>query len=312
MKRVTWLIMILVAAATLAPATAFAQGPTFNIPPSFSQQVNQQVIYDSTVSPLPANLPSVGPEAYAYTEFGDEINFASGPRTLKTVTVTLSSWACQNGTWHTDDCATTPGATYSVPITFNIYAVGANDTVVALIATKTQSFNVPYRPSKDDVNCTGDSTGKWYDSSTNTCNNGIAANVTFDFSSMGTQLPDSVIYGIQYNSTHYGPNPIGESASCYSTTAGCFYDSLNIALSPTVTVGSKPHPDTVFQNALASEYCDHGDAGSGTFRLDSPSDACWSGYIPAVQFSATEDLWTFLLNWMQAHVPLFHSWNTSP
>ena len=35
-----------------------------------------------------------------------------------------------------------------------------------------------------------------------------------------------------------------------------------------------------------SEYCDVGLAGTNTFRLDSPTVACWSPYIPAVQFKA--------------------------
>jgi hypothetical protein len=61
---------------------------------------------------------------------------------------------------------------------------------------------------------------------------------------------------------------------------------LNIALSPAVTIGSKPHPDTVFQNAAyQADYCD-GTPLVGTFNLDSPTSACWTGYVPAVQFSA--------------------------
>src|SRR4029077_6841729 len=68
------------------------------------------VIYKSTVTPLPANLPSVGPEAYSFNEFGDEITFAATPRNVKKVIVTLSSWGCQTGHWNTADCSTTPGA----------------------------------------------------------------------------------------------------------------------------------------------------------------------------------------------------------
>lgn len=241
------------------------------------------VIYDSTVSPLPGNLPSEGPEAYAFREFGDEVSFATSSRSLTQVTVTLSSWACQSGSWVDANCVTSPGATFSIPITFNIYQVGASDTVGALIATLTETFEVPYRPSSDNVNCSG----QWYDSASQTCFNGLATNISFDFSSLGVQLPDSVVYGISYNTTHYGPAPIGEAAACYASSGGCPYDSLNIALSPQVVVGSKPHPDTLFQNSpYGSEYCDNGAAGVGSFRLDSLTSDCWSGYIPAVQFSA--------------------------
>ena len=101
-------------------------------------------------------------------------------------------------------------------------------------------------------------------------------------------MPDTTVYGIAYNTSHYGPNPIGPSAACYTSSGGCPYDSLNIGLAPRVTVGSKPFPNTVYQNTVyASNYCDNGLDGVGVFRLDSASSACWTGYIPAVQFSAS-------------------------
>jgi hypothetical protein len=242
-----------------------------------------QVIYNSTVSPLPGNLPSVGAEAYFFSELGDDVNFAGTARNLRAVTVTMSSWGCQSGSWHAHDCVSAPGATFSVPITLNIYNAGSPNPGT-LIATRTQIFAIPYRPSADSAHCTG---GRWYDAASGGCFNGLAANITFDFSSFAGVLPNSVVYGISYNTSHNGPSPIGESPSCFSTSAGCPYDSLNIALAPTVTVGSKPFPDTLFQNTLiAGNYCDGGEAGTGTFRLDSPTNACWAGFIPAVQFNA--------------------------
>jgi hypothetical protein len=242
------------------------------------------VIYDSTVSPLPGNLPSEGPEAYSFTELGDEVTFADNARTLKQVTVTLSSWGCQAGSWFNANCSTSPGATFTLPITFNIYNPGANNTAGSLIASETQTFEIPYRPSTDSVNCTG---GRWLDGDQG-CFNGLAANVTFDFHGKRVELPDTVVYGIAYNTSHYGPQPIGNSAACYSSSGGCPYDSLNIGLAPTVVVGSKPFPNTVYQNAVyAGDYCDKGAAGVGTMRLDSPTSACWSGYVPAVKFTAS-------------------------
>jgi len=275
MRRFLLLVPIAVAlaAAAMGPAVFAAGG---------------HVIYDSTVTPLPGNVPSVGAEAYSFTELGDEVTFADNTRTLKQVTVTLSSWGCQAGRWYTADCSTTPGATFSLPITFNIYSPGANNTAGAFIATRTQSFDVPYRPSTDSANCTG---GRWLDGSQG-CFNGLAVNVTFDFSSRRVVLPDTVVYGIAYNTSHYGPNPIGNGATCYNSSGGCPYDSLNIGLAPSVVVGSKPFPNTVYQNAVyAGDYCDNGAAGVGTMRLDSPSSACWfdasQNFIPAVKFTAS-------------------------
>lgn len=243
-----------------------------------------QVIYDSTVSPLPGNLPSVGAEAYAFNEFGDGVTFAGTSRNLLSVTVTLSSWGCQSGHWYSGDCVTTPGATFTVPITFNIYNAG-NPVPGSQIATLTQTFSVPYRPSADSANCTD---GRWYDAASGTCFNGLAHNITFDFSSQNVLLPNSVVYGIVYNTTSYGPSPIGTSATCFTDSGGCPYDSLNIALAPVVTVGTKPFFNTVYQNSsIGAEYCDGGLGGTGTFRLDSPTAACWAGYVPAAQFTAT-------------------------
>jgi hypothetical protein len=245
------------------------------------------VIYDSTVTPLPGNLPSEGPEAYGLKEFGDGITFAGTARKLVNVKVTLSSFACETGRWDTGNCATTPGATFSLPVTFNIYNAG-NPVPGSQIATVTQTISAPYRPSADNVNCTGTNAGKWYDASSGMCFNGQAANVTFDFSSLNVTLPNSVVFGVAYNSTHYGPNPIGESAACYGTAAGCPYDALNVALSPVVTVGTKPYFNTLYQNSVfATEYCDGGLAGVNIFRLDSPTSACWVGFNPAAQFNAS-------------------------
>lgn len=241
-------------------------------------------IYDATVKPLPPNVPSVGAEAYSFTEFGDEVTFAGSARTLKKVTVTLSSWGCETGHWYSADCVSGKHATFTVPITFNIYSPGPNNTAGTLIATQTQTFEVPYRPSTDSVRCTG---GRWF-AGKQGCFNGLAHNITFDFKHDGVTLPDTVVYGIAYNTSHYGPNPIGESPACYTSSGGCPYDSLNIGLGPQVNVGSKPFPDTVFQNAVfGGDYCDGGADGVGIMRLDSATNACWAGYIPAVKFTAS-------------------------
>jgi hypothetical protein len=246
------------------------------------------VIYSSLVaSPLPGNLPSVGAEAYAFNEFGNEVTFAGTNRQLTNVVVTLSSWGCVTGHWYSGDCSTPAGATFSEPIRLTIYNPPADGKAVPgdVITTVTQTFAVPYRPSASP-RCTGDNAGKWWDSSLKTCFNGAAVNVTFNLANV--TAPDTVVYGITYNTSHFGYAPITDSSSC--PAGGCGYDSLNIALSqdPTnVSAGKDTVPGTVWQNsANAGEYCDGGAAGTGTFRLDSPTSACWTPYVPAVQFKA--------------------------
>jgi hypothetical protein len=208
---------------------------------------------------------------------------------------------------------TTAGTTFSEPITLNVYSVGANNAVGGLLATDTQTFNIPYRPSASDPSvysaqgCTV-SGGQWYDATDNACYNGFANNITFSFSGQNVVLPSNVIYGVVYNTSDYGPSPYGESTACFTTVAGCGYDSLNVGLSqdPTnVSVGSDPNPGTVYWNtATAADYCDDGAGGTGTFRIDGAANTstCWDGgantgwsvngggspyFVPAVQINAT-------------------------
>ena len=247
-----------------ATASAFGQGNT---------------IYNVIPSPLAGNYPSQPFQAQQASEVGDRAAFVTPGRALTTVTVTMSSWACQTGHW-TTFCTTAPGATFSHPITINIYNVGPFNSVGSLIATKTQTQAIPYRPSTDVV-C-GD--GRWFDGTT--CFNGKAANITFDLTSQNVTLPNQVIVGIAYNTSNYGASPIG-AQPCSSTVQGCPYDSLNVALvNPafTQTAGVNPAPsDAYFNTQTASNYCDGGVGGVGVFRLDA---GCWTGFKPSIKINA--------------------------
>jgi hypothetical protein len=257
--RVLFLMLLLV---TLGASQAFAQG----------------VIYDSIPTPLPGNVVSLGYEATSTAQFGDRVRFAGADRHVTTVVQTMSSWACESGTWNGGNCVTTPGATFSHPITLNIYQVGAGNQPGALITSVTQTFAIPYRPSADPVNCTG---GRWFNGTS--CFNGLANNITFNLSALNLVLPDEVIYSIAYNTTHYGAAPIGTSA-CSVTPQGCGYDSLNVGLDGNTTVGTNPAPDDAYLSSTHGPfYCDGGAGGTGTFRLDA---GCWTGFKPAVRFNA--------------------------
>ena len=98
-------------------------------------------------------------------------------------------------------------------------------------------------------------------------------------------IPDDVIVSLAYNTTHYGYSPIGESAPCYSSSGGCGYDALNVALdgnSPSIC--SQPRPDDGWLNSTwGGAYCDGGAGGTGTFRLDA---GCWTGYQPQLRLKA--------------------------
>jgi hypothetical protein len=207
-----------------------------------------QVIYDSIPTPLPGNVTSLGFSCCGLNEVGDQVQFAGTNRTLSFVTVIMSDWACESGDWTgaTGACITTSGATFSHPITLNIY-----DNSLNLLATKTQDFDIPYRPSQNPANC-GPETHTWYDPSADTCYNGLAFRITFDFSSLNPVLPDEVIFGVTYNTSNQGYNPIGTPGP---------YDSLNVALrdyavfGPPLSKGTDVNPDAIFLSCTNGVEC---------------------------------------------------------
>src|SRR4029077_9089229 len=83
------------------------------------------------------------------SEFGDLIQFAGTNRMLTHVTLVMSDWALAS------DYPTYPGATgpsWSHPITLNLYNVdnsGPNPAPGTVIATRTQTFAIPWRPPAD-------------------------------------------------------------------------------------------------------------------------------------------------------------------
>src|SRR3954447_17017953 len=103
MKKV---FLALVAACLAAAALAL---PAAAVAPT--------VVYDNIPTPQPGNVSSLGYEATGTAEFGGQATLASTQRQNPTVTVLMSSWGCQSGSWVAGNCATTPGATFTHPIT---------------------------------------------------------------------------------------------------------------------------------------------------------------------------------------------------
>ncbi len=138
-------------------------GKANSTPVTVTVTADTVVGFDS-MSPLPPNMPSMGLEAYSLSRIGDRVQLKSGsPRTLYSIAIAMSSWACESGGW-TSTCTTTPGATFSVPITLTVFNSTGNP-----VATRLQTFSIPYRPSSDP-SCTG---GKWK-AANGTCYNGFA------------------------------------------------------------------------------------------------------------------------------------------
>lgn len=287
-----------------AMATALLLGTLFvaGLPGISAAFVPTIAIYDGYPEQLAGSYPSLGFQATSTFEFGDHVSFAGNVRDLTTVEILLTNWACENDfSWNgsawvadrtsTEACETTPGSSYEHPLTLNLYQVdnsGADPAVGALIASKTITATIYFRPSWDSVNCTAAGGtpdtdvpfgGRWYDTVTSTCVHGYNQTVIFDFSGDDITLPDEVIWGIAYNTNTYGAAPIGAPGP---------YESLNVAAAPFgPVVGTDVETDTTFLDSTWSgNYCDNGSGGTGTFRRDA---GCWTGYTPVSRFTVETD-----------------------
>lgn len=217
----------------------------------FSEKANaapgSQVVYDAlaSVNPL-TNHASLGYQATSTDEFGDYIQLGGENRVLDDVTVTLSSWArwSDRATWDASTYDESNSATFSHPITLNIYASTLTGGVPnTLLATSTQTFEIPYRPDGFAFN-------------------GIAHNITFDLSSLNAILPSEVIVGVEYNTQTHGDAPLGIAGP---------YNSLNVAVpsSQPVAVGQDLDVNSVFWDTSHGPfYNDGGAAGTDIFRED--------------------------------------------
>ncbi len=228
------------------------------------------VIYDNIPSALPPNLPSLGYEATSTAEFGGMIQFSGDNPSyaLSSATVAMSDWALAS-----TYSSTSTG--FSIPLTLNLYNVGASNTVGSLISSQTVDAYIPWRPEASGT--TGCMTG--YIGSDGSCYNGSLSLVTFDLA--GITAPASIIYGLAFNTTDHGASPTGIPGP---------NESLNFGLSGTdPSSGSLPLPGTAYWNtSYGGFYADGGTGGTGTLRQDDGTD--WSQYAGAIEFTSSEDL----------------------
>lgn len=220
-----------------------------------------KITYNSVPTNLPGNVPSLGFAATSTSEFGDSVTLDAGPRNADSVTVVMSSWGCEAGTWNGGDCATTKGATFSQAITLNLYNVDGDGEPGALLTSATQTFAIPFRPSADPVKCTGDNAGKWYNKSDKTCYNGFATKIAFHLN--GTLLPDDVIWTVAFTPSANGSDSLNVGVETFAGQPSKGFDVDNTSV--------------VMNSTWAGAYCDGGLGGIGTLRLDV---GCWGGYTP--------------------------------
>lgn len=224
-------------------------------------------IYDNIPGVLPPNVPSLGYQATQTAEFGNKVTFAGTDRQLQSVDIGLSSWA-KRSDWQNETHNVGDATGYDHNLTFNIYAEGSGDTVGSLLGSVTDTVHVLWRPEADN----GD--GSWTGPDNNHYN-GLLFTHNFDFSSLNIALPETVIFGLAFNTQTWGANPMGVEGP---------YNSLNYGLSTVgSSIGTDVDPDDAYWNTMtAANYTDHGAGGVGTFRRDT----AWSPYSAMARFNA--------------------------
>jgi hypothetical protein len=226
-------------------------------------------VYDNIAS-LPANPSSYGFAALDFDELGSLVGLAGTNRDNPVVTVDMSVYSCQTGTY-VSGCSTTPGTKFEVPMTVRVYAVGSNQEPGALIGTETVDQQLFYRPSAD-ASCTTAPYAGGFRNAGDECVNGELEPVSFNLA--GVTLPNQVIVSLSYDTSTsgYGQNtPAGPA------------DSLNVALAGPAAVG------TTLRESEGS-YFASGEYGSGNdvFQYQEDEDTGESeGYEPAIAISAT-------------------------
>jgi hypothetical protein len=250
------------------------------------------VVYNNIVAPLPGNFASIGFAATSTAEYGGQVQLAGTARKHPTVTVAMSTWACQQGSWSVGSTCATPKTNkkFHMPLTLNIYAVGGGGAVGSKLGSATHTFAMPYRPSTSPMCTEAGTNGAWYDAAApgaetlEKCFHGMAFTVRFH-PEVAAPLPSNVIVSVAYNTSAYGEKPVG-TAPCQSTSAGCYYDSLNVALiEPSeggATVGSNPTEDNYVNSGWSEMYC----GSSASLNTFGPTGACYEGSQPAFKVEA--------------------------
>jgi hypothetical protein len=175
------------------------------------------------------------------TEFGNAINLSSNPTNADLDSATIGLAICSPGCFGGSEV---PASTAS--ITFSIYNILRGGTVGSLITSDTELINVPDVPDGQIA---------------------TVFNATFNFSSQNAVLPDTIIFGITFNT-----NPT---------------NSLGVMQSPNVSAGSNVYPGDVYvagtsRSDLASNIgtCDGNNLpATGTVSFQGVPVMCSSGYL---------------------------------
>jgi hypothetical protein len=156
-------------------------------------------LYSTLPGPTLPDEFSVGYEDSAASEFGALIQLSgAGPYRLSSAAVALSNWGFES---LYEPIGASTG--FTLPLTLNLYGVGANDTVGSIIDSITVMEFIPWRPEPDPTDCGIGSTD--YLASDGGCYPGALSTVSFNLG--GVTVPSEFIYGLAFNTQDYGYLP---------------------------------------------------------------------------------------------------------
>ncbi len=263
---------------------------------SITQDAVGTPVYDSIVAPTP---PDTWGQSYGgtnLTQLGNAISLGSNPVALNNVVVALDSQACETGSGVS--CSTTPGATFPLPVTLNIYAAPAvpGGAVGTPLASDTQTFNIPYRPSASPAQCAAgtynwsgypNDGSQWYNAADGKCNYGTSYMAVFNFQPQHVTIPGSIVYGIAFDATS-GPGSSLNVMLSNETTAISVGSDTN-AGNLYAAVGSSWNdvgPGEITCQTVTSGFNSYSTAPGVNCGLQTPNQDGTTTDIPQVEFNA--------------------------
>jgi hypothetical protein len=222
--------------------------------------VGASVVYDSLASVSPdTNYLSSGVQAHSYNELGDRVILSGDSQVLKTVSLTMSSWALKSTTANIAWCDSHPGKCtdegFLYPMTLNAYK-----SDLTPVGSATVEIFIPWRPEGDPTcGLTSNGAHKGWKVA-DVCYNfgGKAFNAVLNVSGANITVPQDVVLGFAYNTQTKGYAPTGETGPI---------NSINIAYPNTsASVGTDQNTNEAYVST--STPATWGVAGTGFQTTD--------------------------------------------
>lgn len=237
-------VAILAAAVFMAVAAGAASAST-------------EVVYNNT-NTVPATVTSslgTFPNEDTFSEgfsccgnhtIGGEIKVAGTAKTIKSMTVQVDSFRCEEGEYNLENCRSRPGKKFHQAFSVKVYEVTGTHERGPLIAEASTSSKIPFRPTTN-VTCPATGEGKGFGSNCDV--GGYLATVKFKHFSYNV-LPNSGLAIVEFATPSEGDVNIGLEESYKEYDVGTS-EYIGIPGSVPPAVGTEPDAEALFRNGLA-------------------------------------------------------------